>query len=40
MKPVSLDIISQTLTTFDHCSHCNLIFDQAGWRKKIPAAGH
>ena len=34
MKPISLEIVTQVITTFDHCSHCELIFDEAGLRSK------
>jgi hypothetical protein len=30
MGPVILEIVTRVLTTFDHCSHCELLFDQAG----------
>ena len=29
MKPICLEIVTQMITTFDHCSHCALIFDEA-----------
>jgi hypothetical protein len=30
MGPVILEIVARVLTTFDHCRHCELLFDQAG----------
>ena len=29
MKPICVEIVTQMITTFDHCSHCALIFDEA-----------
>ena len=30
MRPILLEIVSQVLTTFDHCRQCEILFDQAG----------
>jgi hypothetical protein len=30
MRPVILEIVTRVLTTFDHCRHCEFLFDQAG----------
>lgn len=30
MGPVILEIVTRVLTTFDHCPHCEFLFDQAG----------
>jgi hypothetical protein len=30
MGPIILEIVTRVLTTFDHCSHCEFLFDQAG----------
>jgi hypothetical protein len=35
MRPVILEIISKFLTTFDHCRHCKILFDQAGVEQKF-----
>jgi hypothetical protein len=35
MKPVRLEIVTRVLTTFDHCSHCEIIFDQAEINRKF-----
>ncbi len=33
MKPILLEIVTRVLTTYDHCRHCEVIFDQAGLDK-------
>ena len=30
MGPLILEIVTRVLTTFDHCAHCEFLFDQAG----------
>jgi hypothetical protein len=30
MGPLILEIVTRVLATFDHCSHCEFLFDQAG----------
>jgi hypothetical protein len=30
MGPVILEIVTRVLATFDHCRHCEFLFDQAG----------
>jgi hypothetical protein len=30
MRPIVLEIVSKVLTTFHHCRHCKILFDQAG----------
>jgi hypothetical protein len=35
MKPIRLEIVTQVLTSYDHCRHCEVIFDQAGLDKKF-----
>jgi hypothetical protein len=35
MKPILLEIVTQVLTSYGHCSHCELFFDQAGLDKKF-----
>lgn len=35
MKPILLEIVTQVLTTYDHCRHCEVFFDQAGLDKKF-----
>ncbi len=34
MKPISLDVITRTITTFGHCRHCEVLFGQAGLDKE------
>jgi hypothetical protein len=34
MKPIRLEIVSKVLTTFDHCRHCEIIFDQTGLNQR------
>jgi hypothetical protein len=35
MKPILLEIVTQVLTSYDHCRHCEIFFDQAGFDKKF-----
>ena len=35
MKPILLEIVTQVLTSYDHCRHCEVFFDQAGLDKKF-----
>ncbi len=35
MRPILLEIVTKVMTTFDHCSRCELIFDESGIDKKI-----
>lgn len=35
MKPISLEIVTRTLTTFGQCRSCSLVFEEAGLREKI-----
>ena len=35
MKPITLEIVSRVMTTFDHCSHCEVLFDQADLDQKF-----
>jgi hypothetical protein len=35
MGPKVLEIVTQVLTTYDHCSHCESIFDAAGVNAKF-----
>jgi hypothetical protein len=35
MRPISLEIVTRVLTTFDHCRHCEIFFDEAGLDKKF-----
>jgi len=30
MGPVIVEIVTRVLTTFDHCLHCEFLYDQAG----------
>lgn len=34
MRPVILEIVTRVITTFDHCRHCELLFDEAGLDEK------
>jgi hypothetical protein len=33
MKPILLEIVTKMITTFDHCSRCAIIFDEAGLKR-------
>jgi len=35
MKPIRLEIVTRVLITYDHCRHCEVFFDQAGFDKKF-----
>lgn len=35
MKPIMLEIVTRVLTTYDHCRHCEVFFDQAGLDEKF-----
>ena len=35
MKPITLEIVTRVMTTFDHCRHCEIIFDQADINRKF-----
>ena len=35
MRPILLEIVTQVLTTFDHCRHCEILFDEAGMDQKF-----
>ncbi len=35
MKPIMLETVTRVLTTYDHCRHCEVFFDQAGFDKKF-----
>jgi len=35
MKPITLEIVTRVMTTFDHCHHCEIIFDQADINRKF-----
>ena len=34
MKPISLEIVTGTITIFGHCRHCEVFFDEAGLQQK------
>jgi hypothetical protein len=34
MKPITLEIVTRVLTTFGHCRHCEVLFDEADFAKK------
>lgn len=34
MKPISLEIVTGMITTFGHCRHCEIFFDEAGIQQK------
>ena len=35
MRPIVLEIVTQVITTYDHCRHCEVFFEQAGLDKKF-----
>lgn len=35
MRPVFIEVVSNVLTTFSHCSRCELIFNESGVSKRI-----
>ena len=35
MKPIFLEIVTRTLTTYGHCRHCTVLFDESGLQKEF-----
>jgi histone acetyltransferase (RNA polymerase elongator complex component) len=35
MRPILLEIVTKVMTTYDHCRHCKIFFDEAGLDKKF-----
>jgi len=35
MRPILLEIVTKVLTTYDHCRHSQVFFDEAGLGKKF-----
>ena len=35
MKPIFLEIITRTMTTYGHCGHCTALFDESGLQKEF-----
>jgi len=35
MKPISLEIVTKVMTFFNHCRHCEVIFNQTGLDRKF-----
>ena len=35
MKPIFLEIVTRTLTTYGHCRHCIVLFDESGLQKEF-----
>ncbi len=35
MKPITVEIVTRVMTTFGHCRHCEIIFDQADINRKF-----
>lgn len=35
MRPIRLEIVARTLTSFGQCRSCSLVFEEAGLREKI-----
>jgi hypothetical protein len=35
MKPIFLEVISRTITTFGHCRHCEVLFGETGLGREI-----
>ena len=35
MRPILLEIVTPVMTTFDHCRHCEILFDEAGLDQKF-----
>ena len=35
MRPILLEIVTKVITTFDHCRHCEILFDEAGIDQKF-----
>ena len=34
MRPILLEVVTKMMTTYDHCSHCSIIFDEAGLKRE------
>jgi len=35
VKPIFLEIVTRTLTTYGHCRHCTVLFDESGLQKEF-----
>jgi hypothetical protein len=35
MKPISLEIVTRVMTSFNHCSRCAVLFDESGLQQKF-----
>ena len=35
MKPITLEIVTRVVTTFGHCRHCEVLFDEADIAQKF-----
>ena len=35
VKPISLEIVTKVVTFFDHCHHCEVLFNEAGIDRKF-----
>jgi hypothetical protein len=35
VKPIFLEIITRTITTYGHCRHCTVLFDESGLQKEF-----
>ena len=35
MRPILLEIVTKVITTYDHCRHCQVFFEEAGLGKKF-----
>ena len=35
MKPIFVEIITRTMTTYGHCRHCTVLFDESGLQKEF-----
>jgi len=35
MRPILLEIVTKVMTTYDHCRHCEIMFDEAGLDQKL-----
>jgi hypothetical protein len=35
MKPIFLEIVTRTMTTYGHCRHCAVLFDESGLQKEF-----
>ena len=38
MKPILLEIVTKVITHFDHCRHCEVLFNQAGLDRRFHAS--